>query len=154
RGDHRVHGWEYLSMRDLSADHRRHPQGRAGGEGGAAMNQPRSLTTGDEIGIEIEPERYELREGLAYRFDLDRRGFLKARGGGILVLSLLEEGAAAAQPPGGGRRRGGGGGPPLPQDIGAWLHIGEDGRITVYTGKAEVGQNIRTSLTQAVAEEL
>ncbi len=41
-----------------------------------------------------------------------------------------------------------------PDEIGAWLHIGEDGRITVYTGKAEVGQNIRTSLTQAVAEEL
>jgi isoquinoline 1-oxidoreductase len=38
--------------------------------------------------------------------------------------------------------------------LGAWLHIGEDGQITVFTGKAEVGQNIRTSLTQAVAEEL
>src|SRR5262249_38602737 len=37
---------------------------------------------------------------------------------------------------------------------GAWLHIGEDSAITVYTGKVEVGQNIRTSLTQAVAEEL
>ena len=36
----------------------------------------------------------------------------------------------------------------------AWLHIGEDGKISVYTGKAEVGQNIRTSLTQVVAEEL
>ena len=42
----------------------------------------------------------------------------------------------------------------MPQEIGAWLHIGEDGQITVYTGKAEVGQNIRTSLTQVVAEEL
>ncbi len=41
-----------------------------------------------------------------------------------------------------------------PQEIGAWLHIGEDGQVTVYTGKVEVGQNIRTSLTQAVAEEL
>ena len=36
----------------------------------------------------------------------------------------------------------------------AWLHIGEDGIVTVYTGKVEVGQNARTSLTQAVAEEL
>ena len=42
----------------------------------------------------------------------------------------------------------------MPEEIGAWLHIGEDGQITVYTGKAEMGQNIRTSLTQAVAEEL
>ena len=52
------------------------------------------------------------------------------------------------------RRRGGAGGQNPSDEIGAWLHIGEDGRITVYTGKAEVGRNIRTSLTQAVAEEL
>src|SRR5205823_6950992 len=41
-----------------------------------------------------------------------------------------------------------------PKEIGAWLHIGEDGAITVYTGKVEVGQNARTSLTQVVSEEL
>jgi nicotinate dehydrogenase subunit B len=105
------------------------------------------------IGIELEPERYELREQPAYYFDLDRRDFLKTLGGGVLVCYLLD--SAWAQPPAGGRRRGGGrGGQPVPEDIGAWLHIGEDSRITVYTGKAEVGQNIRTSLTQIVAEEL
>lgn len=38
--------------------------------------------------------------------------------------------------------------------IGDWLHIAADGAITVYTGKVEVGQHIRTSLAQAVAEEL
>src|SRR5262249_48835167 len=32
--------------------------------------------------------------------------------------------------------------------------IGEDGSVTAYTGKVELGQNIRTSLTQAIAEEL
>src|SRR5208282_148053 len=42
----------------------------------------------------------------------------------------------------------------LPQDLGAWLHIGEDSVVTVYTGKVEIGQNIRTSLSQVVAEEL
>jgi len=42
----------------------------------------------------------------------------------------------------------------LPKEVAAWLHIGEDGGVTVYTGKVEMGQNIRTSLTQAVAEEL
>jgi nicotinate dehydrogenase subunit B len=99
----------------------------------------------------LEPERYELHEETTYRFDLDRRGFLKTLGGGILVCYLLD--SAGAQPPGAGRRRGGGG-QAAPRDMAAWLHIGEDGRITVYTGKAEVGQNIRTSLTQVVAEEL
>ena len=34
------------------------------------------------------------------------------------------------------------------------MHIGEDGTVSVFTGKAEMGQNIRTSLSQAVAEEL
>src|SRR5262249_58193499 len=52
---------------------------------------------------------------------------------------------------GGGGRRGGG---TRPVEIGAWLHIAENGTVTAYTGKVEVGQNIRTSLTQAVAEEL
>lgn len=42
----------------------------------------------------------------------------------------------------------------LPENISAWLHIGEGGKGSVYTGKVEVGQNARTSLTQAVAEEL
>ena len=57
----------------------------------------------------------------------------------------------AAQESGGGRQRRG---ESLPKDIDAWLHIGENGKITVYTGKVEIGQNIRTSLSQAVAEEL
>src|SRR5689334_2206384 len=43
--------------------------------------------------------------------------------------------------------------PDAPQ-IGDWLHIERDGTVVVYTGKAEMGQNIRTSLAQAVAEEL
>ena len=50
-----------------------------------------------------------------------------------------------------GRR---GGGQPRPKELAAWLHIGEDGTVTVFTGKVEMGQNARTSLTQVVAEEL
>ncbi|HXG11113.1 MAG TPA: molybdopterin cofactor-binding domain-containing protein [Gemmataceae bacterium] len=94
-----------------------------------------------------EPERYELFEEPRYQFDLDRRDFLKVLGGGILVCLLAEE-TPAQQPPG----RGFGGA--RPQDISAWLHISEEGKVTVYTGKVEVGQNIRTSLSQVVAEEL
>ena len=80
--------------------------------------------------------------------ELTRRDFLSALGGGIVVLCAVE--AADAQES--GRRSHGG--DDRPQAISAWLHIGEDGAITVYTGKTEVGQNIRTSLSQAVAEEL
>lgn len=51
-----------------------------------------------------------------------------------------------------------GAGPSLDENtaptIGDWLHIEEDGAVIVFTGKAEVGQDIRTSLAQAVADEL
>jgi isoquinoline 1-oxidoreductase len=101
---------------------------------------------------DIEPERYEFFEGPAYQFDLDRRDFFKVLGGGIVVCLVLGD-ALALQPPAQRRGRGFGGGN-LPQEIGAWLHIDEAGKVTVYTGKVEIGQNIRTSLTQVVAEEL
>lgn len=100
--------------------------------------------------IPIEPERYELRAAAPYRFDLDRREFFKFLGAGLVVVSVLKT-AAVAQESGGNRARRG---ESLPNDIDAWLHIGENGKITVYTGKVEIGQNIRTSLSQAVSEEL
>jgi isoquinoline 1-oxidoreductase len=94
----------------------------------------------------VELERYELHEGPRYHFEPDRREFFKLLGGGIVVCLVLGE--AAAQRPG----RGFGGN--LPQDLAAWLHISEAGQVTVYTGKVELGQNIRTSLSQVAAEEL
>lgn len=98
----------------------------------------------------LEPERYELREEVRHQFQLPRRDFLKLLGGGVLVLLYLDD--VAAQESGPGRRLGAG--ERMPRELGAWLHIGEDGTVTVYTGKAEMGQNARTSLTQIVAEEL
>ena len=85
---------------------------------------------------------------------INRRTFFKTLGQGVVVLLFAE--TALAQEAGGRRRGGGGGfrGGQRPADLDAWLHIGEDGIVTVYTGKVEVGQNIRTSLSQAVAEEL
>jgi CO/xanthine dehydrogenase Mo-binding subunit len=100
--------------------------------------------------VSLEPERYELRAAAPYHFDLDRREFFKFLGAGVVVVSVLKP-ALAAQESGGGRQRRG---ESLPTEINAWLHIGESGKVTVYTGKVEVGQNIRTSLSQAVAEEL
>jgi isoquinoline 1-oxidoreductase len=96
----------------------------------------------------MEPERYELDAPLPYRFSLHRRSFFKSVGAGIVVLGLLDKAMAQES----GRR--GGGRRAAPQDIGAWLHIGEDGQVTAYSGKTEVGQNVRTSLAQAVGEEL
>jgi nicotinate dehydrogenase subunit B len=100
--------------------------------------------------VPLEPERYELRAAAPYRFDLDRRDFFKFLGAGLVVASVLKP-TLVAQESGGGRPHRG---ESLPTEINAWLHIGENGKVTVYTGKVEVGQNIRTSLSQAVAEEL
>jgi nicotinate dehydrogenase subunit B len=99
----------------------------------------------------LEPERYELDPAVDAPGGLDRREFLALLGGGLVVLCLSRD-ASAQQPPAGGRRRVAGA--PASREISAWLQIGEDGTVTAYTGKVEVGQNIRTSLAQAVAEEL
>jgi nicotinate dehydrogenase subunit B len=108
------------------------------------------MSARDSEQIPLGPERYELRAAAPYHFDLDRRDFFKFLGAGIVVVSVLKP-AIAAQESGGGRQRRG---ESLPQEIDAWLHLGDNGKVTVYTGKVEVGQNIRTSLSQAVAEEL
>ncbi|HUF40951.1 MAG TPA: molybdopterin cofactor-binding domain-containing protein [Verrucomicrobiae bacterium] len=105
-------------------------------------------------GAPVEPERYELAAEQSYRFalgELARRDFFRVLGGGILVVLMVRD--AVAQQESGGARRGQRGGTATAQ-IGAWLHIAGDGGVTTYTGKVEVGQDIRTSLTQAVAEEL
>jgi nicotinate dehydrogenase subunit B len=95
----------------------------------------------------LEPERYELLAGPAYNFSFGRRSFFKTLGGGLVVVSYL----AKAQESGGGR---GAFGRAMPKQIAAWLHIDDKGAVTVFTGKVEVGQNSRTSLTMSVAEEL
>jgi len=102
-----------------------------------------------ELSIALEPERYELSAPAMYHFAVDRRDFFKFLGAGVLIVCVLKD--IHAQESGGDKR---GQVASLPKDIAAWLHIGEDGGVTVYTGKVEMGQNIRTSLTQAVAEEL
>jgi isoquinoline 1-oxidoreductase len=77
---------------------------------------------------------------------LDRRDFLKNLGGGIIILFSATEfpllhGMAMpseqAQP-----------------DLNAYLRIGEDGRVSCFTGKIEMGQGVITSLAQELADEL
>ncbi|MFC2157132.1 molybdopterin cofactor-binding domain-containing protein [Acidobacteriota bacterium] len=76
---------------------------------------------------------------------LDRREFLKLSGGGIIVLFTAGESLAVQQ-----RRRGSG----YPDDFNAYLKVGEDGRISCFTGKIEMGQGIMTSFSQMLADEL
>jgi CO/xanthine dehydrogenase Mo-binding subunit len=78
---------------------------------------------------------------------IERRAFLQRLGSGLAVLVV--PGRLLGQESGRSR-----GGRDEPRDVDAWLQIAEDGTVTAFTGKVEFGQDIRTSLTQAVAEEL
>jgi nicotinate dehydrogenase subunit B len=76
---------------------------------------------------------------------IDRREFLKRVGGGLVVLfttaprfTTAEESVSPAAVPA----------------FNAYLRIGEDGRVTCFTGKIEMGQGIITSLPQMLADEL
>ncbi|BCS32279.1 hypothetical protein TBR22_A14890 [Luteitalea sp. TBR-22] len=96
----------------------------------------------------IEVERYELAAPPTYVFEMERRTFLAIFG--VLGSGLLVAATQAHAQESGGQA----GSRSLPTDVKAWVHVGEDGRVTGYTGKTEIGQNIRTSLAQAIADEL
>jgi CO/xanthine dehydrogenase Mo-binding subunit len=83
-----------------------------------------------------------------------RRDFLKLLGGGIAVALVTRDAGAAEQLTAALASPGTGEGPAPIDQIAAWLHIGADSSVTVYTGKVEIGQGIRTSLAQELAEEL
>ena len=100
-----------------------------------------------------EVERYELSEPPPYSFGFDRRQFMKAFSGGLALLVPVSQ-LLAQQPQSQGESGRGDFERDVPQEIGAWIHIEQDGSVGVYTGKVEFGQNIRTSLSQAVADEL
>src|SRR5438477_13103136 len=83
---------------------------------------------------------------------LSRRAVLAGAGAGALVVSfsLLPRDLLAQAP----------GGPKLPGSLekspmlDAWIRIDPDGKITIFTGKAELGQGINPALVQLAAEEL
>jgi len=76
-----------------------------------------------------------------------RRDFFKILGGGVIIFfqpwSALD---LLGLPPDQART--------LPKDYNAFLRIAEDGTVTCYTGKIEMGQGIITSLPQMMADEL
>ncbi|MBE7558888.1 molybdopterin-dependent oxidoreductase [bacterium] len=79
---------------------------------------------------------------------ITRRDFFKFAAGGIVVYFAAGELTLAQE---GGRR---GFRPQLPDDFNAFLLIGENGRVSCFTGKIEMGQGIITSLAQMLADEL
>jgi nicotinate dehydrogenase subunit B len=84
------------------------------------------------------------------REGFSRRAFLKGTGALIVMFSALGEVATVAAQFG---SRSTPGAPP-PHRVDSWIAIGADGRVTAYTGKAEIGQGISTAQMQLIAEEV
>lgn len=90
-------------------------------------------------------------------FEPSRRGVLKGAGALVVSFSLQRKGfaqepqqpAPLSDPP--TVRPGSLEDTPL---LDAWIRIDADGKITVFTGKVEFGQGIRTAILQVAAEEL
>jgi CO/xanthine dehydrogenase Mo-binding subunit len=99
----------------------------------------------------------------APRFPITRRNLLLGTGALVVSFSLADQAfaqegelnvPAKAQEPAPAK------GPVLPGSLAdtpsldAWIRIDADNSVTVYTGKAELGQGTKTSLRQIAAEEL
>jgi CO/xanthine dehydrogenase Mo-binding subunit len=88
----------------------------------------------------------ELQSSTDHVASLKRRGFLKA--GGALVVafclpltgSCAESGETFPKVP--------------PEQLDSWLAIGQDGSVTAFTGRIDMGTGVQTVFAQAVAEEL
>ncbi len=80
---------------------------------------------------------------------ITRRDFLKTTGSGIFLYFTIRDPELLQQEVGGRRPS-----PGLPTDFNAFLKIGDDGRVTCFTGKIEMGQGPITSLAQELADEL
>src|SRR6185312_6971601 len=155
----RVRGRAGGAMRLL---HRRHDRPRAGAA--RAQSTPDRARDAQPHGAQPLPLRYPhahpargapRRRGNGWRRagcggaemkELARRAFLA---NALVVTFALSRGALAQDQ-----------GKKLPQslaktpELDAWIRVGADGTITVFTGKAELGQGIRTALTQVAAQEL
>src|SRR5712691_4841066 len=77
---------------------------------------------------------------------IDRRSLLQATGALVVTFSLTPSGAEA--------QSGSAAKTVSPDRVDGFLAIGTDGKVTVYSGKVDLGTGVLTALTQIVAEEL
>lgn len=93
-----------------------------------------------------------------------RRGFLAAGGGVVVAFAMTPRGfgqeGGAPKIKDTGRRGSKVVRPDLPGDLSrypvldSWIRLDRQGRVTVFTGKVELGQGIKTALVQLAADEL
>src|SRR5438094_573323 len=79
---------------------------------------------------------------------IDRRTLLQATGALIVTFSLQSTGVDARAAASAKAKT-------VSSDrVDGFLAIAPDGKVTVYSGKVDLGTGVRTALTQMVAEEL
>jgi nicotinate dehydrogenase subunit B len=76
-------------------------------------------------------------------WEMDRREFFRKLGGGLIISFSL--GGLSSMTNAQGRKQ---------DEVNAYLRIAEDGRVTLFTGKIEMGQGPITSLPMMLADEL
>src|ERR1700716_4604597 len=134
-----------------------HPRDDAA-RAGAARAPSGRFGSGDPRGLAAEPlplrhaHAHRARRGPGERGDerrrqavkISRRAFI-ATSGALVVSFSLPARLYAQGLPGALQKT------PL---LDAWIRIAAGGRITIFTGKAELGQGIKTALLQIAAEQL
>ena len=78
---------------------------------------------------------------------MQRRQFLQAGSGLVVSFSFAVPTFGLAQVDASAKSM-------VKTQVAAWLGVGADGRVTVYSGKVDLGTGVRTALMQMVAEEL
>jgi nicotinate dehydrogenase subunit B len=81
--------------------------------------------------------------------ELNRREFIKTTGALIVSFNLFPPSSPVY-----GQTAGAVEGQPDPTQLDSWIAINQDGSVTVFTSKVELGTGIETALAQIAAEEL
>src|ERR1700744_3869132 len=90
------------------------------------------------------PARSE--EGHMLNISADRRAFLKGTGALIISFSTVGLHPVAAQDAASKTV--------APDEVDGFIRIDQNGAVTLYSGKVDLGTGVRTAMTQIVAEEL
>src|SRR4051812_18948788 len=78
---------------------------------------------------------------------LSRRDFLKASGAFVVTFSLAASSSKAATLPTAGKSV-------AVNEVDGFIALDDTGRVTVYSGKVDLGTGVATALRQIAAEEL
>ena len=85
---------------------------------------------------------------------LSRRGFLQKSGSLVVTFSLASLASKAQNTPAAPSAAQPTVGAPPPPPVDGFIAIGADGKVTIFSGKVDLGTGVRTAIAQIAAEEL